>query len=145
MTSREESHMADRKVPTGISVITILMIIGAIIDIAAGVFMLIEKTDVAATAEVAESTITYTAIAAIVIGVIIGLLALGLRSGSNGVRILIGIVMVVRIVFAVWAIIALPGSRFEGVVSAVVALVVLYFLYGSEDSKAFFGDTPAMT
>ena len=137
--------MADRKVPLGISVITILMIIGAIIDIAAGVFMLIEKTDVAATAEVAESTITYTAIAAIVMGVIIGLLALGLRSASNGVRILIAIVMVVRIAFAIWALIALPGSRFEGVVTAIVAVVVLYFLYGSEDSKAFFGDRPAMS
>jgi len=136
--------MADRKMPLGISVITILMYIGAILDIAAGIFMLIETSTVAEAAEVAESTITYTAIGLIVIGVIMGLLAFMLRRGSNGVRLIIGVVMIVRVVGAIWAVIALPGARFDGLVSGVIALVILYFLFGDEHSKAFFGDRPAM-
>jgi hypothetical protein len=137
--------MADRKVPLGVSVITILMFIGAIIDIAAGVFMLIEKSPVAEAADVSESTIVGYAIAAIVSGVIIGLLAFGLRSGSNGVRLVIAVVMALRIALSVWVIIAVPGARFEGIVGAIVALVVLYLLYGNEDSKAFFEGRPSMT
>lgn len=133
--------MADRKAPLGIQVITILMIVGAILDIAAGVFLLIETGPVAEAAEVSESTITGTAIAMIAIGVVIGLLALGLRSGSKGVRLIIGVVMALRIGFSIYAVIALPGSRFEGVVTGVIALIVLYYLYGDEDAKAFFGDT----
>lgn len=130
--------MSDRKVPLGISVITILMYIGAIFDIAAGVFLLIEKGPAAEAAELSESTITYFAIALIALGVIIGLLAWGLRSGSKGVRLVIGFVMGLRLVFSIWVIIAVPASRFEGFVTGVIALVVLYFLYGSEESNSFF-------
>jgi len=137
--------MADRKIPLGVSVITILMFIGAIFDIAGGVFMLIEKGPVSEAADVSESTIVAIAIAAIVIGVIIGLLAFGLRSASNGVRLLIAVVMALRISSAIYVMIAIPGARFEGLAGAIIALVVLYILYGNEDSKAFFDGTPAMT
>lgn len=130
--------MSDRKLPLGISIITILMFIGAILDIAAGVFLLIETGAVAEAADVNESTITGYAIVLLVIGVVMGLLALGLRSGSNAVRLLIGVVMALRVIASVYAVIALPASRFEGLVTGVIAIVILYFLYGNEDSKAFF-------
>lgn len=130
--------MSDRKMPLGISIITILMFIGAILDIAAGVFLLIETGTVAEAADVSEATITGYAIALLVIGVIFALLAFGLRSGSNGVRLLIGVVMALRIIASVYAIIALPASRFEGLVTGILAVVILYFLYGTEDSKEFF-------
>lgn len=133
--------MAGRKPPLGIQVITILMLVGAILDIAAGIFLLIESGPVAEAAEVSESAITGTAIAMLVMGVVIGLLALGLRSGSKGVRLVIGVVMALRIGFSIYAVIALPGSRFEGVVTGIIALVVLYYLYADEDAKAFFEDT----
>ena len=130
--------MSDRHIPLGVSIISILMYIGAVLDIAAGIFLLVETSEVANAAEVAESTITGSAIALLVIGVIIGLLAFGLRSGSNGVRLLIGVIMALRIVFSIYAIIALPTARYEGLVTGIIAIVILYFLYGSEDSKAFF-------
>lgn len=117
------------------------MYIGAILDIAAGVFFLIESSAVADAAEVESSTITAVAIGLIVVGVIVGLLAMGLRRGSNGVRILIAIVMVVRIASSIYIIFALPTARFEGFVSGVVAIVILYFLYGTEEVKAFFDGT----
>ena len=136
--------MADRTIPLGISVISILMYIAAIFDIAAGVFLLIETSQIADAADVAEATITGSAIGLLVAGVIIGLLAYGLRSGSNGVRLVIAVVMALRIAFSVYAIIALPTARFEGLVTGIIALVVLYFLYGNEESKAFFdGRLPA--
>jgi hypothetical protein len=137
--------VADRRVPLGISVITILMYIGAIVDIAAGVFMLIESGPVAEAADVSESVITGTGIAAIVFGIVIGLLAFGLRSASKGVRLIIGVVMALRIAGAIYMLIALPGARFEGLATGIVAIVVLYLLYGNEESKAFFDGAPMMT
>jgi len=136
--------MADQKVPLGISIITILMYIGAIVDIAAGLFMLIEKGPVAEAADVSESLITGTAITAIVFGVVIGLLAFGLRTASNGVRLIIAVVMALRIAGAIYVLIALPGARFDGLVTGIFAIVILYFLYSNEDSKAFFDGTPRL-
>ena len=137
--------MADRKIPLGISVITILMYIAAVLDIAGGAFFLIEKGPVAEAADMGESAIVGIGIGLLVGGLIIGLLAFGLRSGSNGVRLVIAVVMVLRIAGAIYVIFAVPGGRFEGVVGAVIALVVLYLLYGSEDSKAFFDGTPSLS
>ncbi len=137
--------MVDRKIPLGISVITILMYIGALFDIAGGVFLLIEKGPVAEAADMSESAIVGIAIAMLVIGLIIGLLAFGLRSASNGVRLLIAVVMVLRIASAIYVIFAIPGARYEGVVGAIIALVVLYILYGNEDSKSFFDGTPSLS
>lgn len=137
--------MADRKVPLGISVITVLMFIAAVLDIAAGLFVLIEQGPVAEAADMSESAIVGIGIGLLVGGVIIGLLAFGLRSASNGVRLLIAVFMVLRIAGAIYVIFAVPASRFEGVVGAIIALVVLYFLYGDEESKAFFDGTPSLS
>lgn len=141
---RKGGHMSDRRIPLGISVLTILMYIAAILDIAAGVFLLIESDEVAEAAEVSSSAITGTAIGLLVAGVIIGLLAMGLRKASNGVRLLIGVVAVLRIAASIYIIFAYPTVRYEGIVMGVLSLVVLYFLYGDEDAKAFFDGTPSM-
>ena len=130
--------MVERKVPLGISIITILMYIGAILDIAAGIFVILDKTALANGTGVSETTLLYSGIASLAFGIIIGLLAMGLRSGSNGVRLVIAVVMVLRALFGLWALIAVSGARFSGFATMVIALVVLYFLYGTEDAKEFF-------
>jgi hypothetical protein len=136
--------MSDRKIPLGISVVTILMYIGAIVDIAAALFLFIETAEVAEAADVSESQITGVAIGLLVAGIVIGLLAMGLRKASNGVRLIIAVVLLFRIAASIYIMFAYPGARFEGLVAALIAAVVLYFLYGSEDAKVFFGDTPAL-
>ncbi len=128
-----------KKVPLAISIITILMYIAAILDIAAGIFMTLDKGNLAAATEnIGESFFLYNGIALIAIGIVVGLLAMGLRSGSNGVRILIAVVMVIRVLVGIYAMFAVPGAVFEGIAAAIIALVVLYFLYGDESSKEFF-------
>jgi len=130
--------MTDRKVPLGISIITILMYIGAILDFAAGLFMVLDKASLADASSFTESAFLYQGIALIVSGIIIGLLAMGLRSGSNGIRVVIAVVMAIRLLFGIYVIFAVPIARYEGLATAIVAVVVLYFLYGSDDSKEFF-------
>ncbi len=131
--------MSDRKIPLGISIITIIMYIQAIFGIAAGVFLILDKTALAHEfSGISESTLLYYGILAIVGAVITGLLAMGLRSASNGVRLFIAVVMVFHVGFGIWGLIALPGARMTGLMQALLALVVLYFLYGSEDANEFF-------
>lgn len=136
--------MADRHIPLGISVVTILMYIAAIVDLAAALFLFIETAEVADAADVTESQITGIAIGLVVAGVVIGLLAMGLRRASNGVRLVIAVVLLFRIAASIYIMFSFPGARFEGLVSGVIALAVLYILYGNEEAKSFFDGTPAM-
>ncbi len=131
--------MSDKKIPLGISIITIIMYIQAIFGIAAGIFVIIDKNALAhELSDISESMLLYYGIAAIVVAVITGLLAMGLRSGSNGVRLFIAVVMVFHLAIGVWGLIALPGARMAGLMQALIALIVLYLLYGSDESNEYF-------
>jgi hypothetical protein len=46
--------------------------------------------------------------------------------------------MVLWIAGAIYALIWLPGARGQGLIQGGIAAVVLYFLYGSEESQGFF-------
>jgi hypothetical protein len=131
--------MSDKKIPLGISVITIIMYIQAIFGIAAGIFLIVDKDALAHDISgINETTLLYYGIATIVVATITGLLAMGLRAGSNGVRLFIAVIMVFHLAIGVWGLIAFPGARIAGLMQALLAGVVLYFLYGSEDSNEFF-------
>ena len=132
--------MTDKRIPLGISIITILMYIQAIFGIAAGIFMIVDKETLAhELSGFSESTLLAHGVTLIAIAVITGLLAMGLRSASNGVRLFIAVISVFHLAAGVWGLIAFPGARTTGIMQALLALVVLYFLYGSEDSNEFFG------
>ena len=131
--------MSEKKIPLGISIITIIMYIQAIFGVAAGIFLIVDKDALAHDISgIDESMLLYYGIATIVVAIITGLLAMGLRAGSNGVRLFIAVVMVFHLAVGVWGLIAFPGARIAGLMQALLAGVVLYFLYGSEDSNEFF-------
>ena len=131
--------MSEKRIPLGISIITIIMYIQAIFGIAAGIFLILDKDALAhELSGISESTLLAYGILAIVGAVITGLLALGLRSASNGVRLFIDVVMVFHLGVGIWGLVALPGVRMAGLMQALLAGVVLYFLYGSEDANEFF-------
>lgn len=131
--------MSDKRIPLGISVITIIMYIQAIFGIAAGIFVIIDKNALAhELSDINESMLLAYGIAMIVFAIITGLLAMGLRSASDGVRLFIAVISVLHLAVGVWGLIAFPGARMAGLMQALIALIVLYLLYGSEDSKEFF-------
>ena len=74
-----------------------------------------------------------------VIGVLTVVFAFGLLKGSRLSRTLVGIAEVAQIGAAVYAIVQLgSGHRAAAIGNIIAALVVLYFLFGTEKSKAFF-------
>ncbi len=129
--------------PVLLSIVTILMIIGGLIAIAGGVAVIALRNDERFRADVTESpnTILGIGIAAIISGLISILLAMGLRRGSRIARGLVAIYEVLHIIAAIFAIIRLDhGTYFVGsIVSIVIALLILYYLYGTQTSREFFG------
>jgi len=86
--------------------------------------------------------ITYFGIAVAVTGVLTILFAIGLLKGSRLSRNLIGLVELIAIGTAVYAIIELDSTRRASAISTIVAaVVVLYFLFGTKKAQAFFADS----
>jgi uncharacterized membrane protein YecN with MAPEG domain len=106
-----------------------------------GLVLFIARRDqqVLANAGGSKSTVAAIAVTTMVIGLIVILVSLALGGGSNFARFLLGAVVVLNLIGDVYMIVKYSGNqRTSGIVSAVVALIVLYLLYGSEASKAYF-------
>lgn len=69
--------------------------------------------------------------------------ASGIMRGGSGARTLVAIVMFVRVGFAVWAILSHHGGGIFGanMITIVVALFVLWALYGHAESDEYFRST----
>ena len=89
------------------------------------------------------STIVGVGVAAIISGTISVLLAIGLRRGSRVARALVLIYEVLHIIGLVYAMIRLDHTTFlsSAIVSIVIAMLVIWYLYGTRGAQEFFGDT----
>lgn len=126
------------KAPLGVTVISILMYIQAIFGVAIGIFAIVDRSNLAENSSAfSESTILWYGIAAIAVGIITGLLAYALRRGSKAVRLIVGFVMLLWIAFGVWALFH-PAYRSQGIIQGLIAVIILYYLYGDDDAKVFF-------
>lgn len=74
----------------------------------------------------------------VAIGLLQALVAVGLASGRELMRSVVGVVATVELAPAVYALVALQEVRAAGVVSMVLSVGVLWLLYGSNRSQAFF-------
>ena len=129
------------KRPAGITFLMVIGVINGLLSILAGLVLFIGRQDqqVIANAGGSKSTVTAIAVTTMVIGAIIILIALALGGGSNGARLLIGIVMVLNVIGDVYVMLKYSGEqRTAAIASAVVALFFLYLLYGSKAAKEFF-------
>lgn len=137
------SYGVARQRPVLLSIVTVLMIIGGLLAIGGGIMVIALRNDDRFRFDVNESsnTILGLGIAAIISGLISILLAMGLRRGSRIARALVAIYEVLHIIGAIFAIIRLDhGTYFVGsIVSIVIAVLILYYLYGTQGAREFFG------
>ena len=129
--------------PVLLSIVTILMIIAGIISIIGGIVVIALRDNDDFRLEVNESsgTITSIGIGAIISGLISVLLAMALRNGSRIARALVAIYEVLHIIVAIYAIVRLDHNTYLGasIVSIVISVLILYYLYGTRGSREFFG------
>lgn len=127
--------------PFGVSVLVFLVWLQAIVQIAAGVILIFvrDQSDVLSETSLSSDDLLIVAIAAIVVGLITALVASALGRGSNFARWLVAILTVLNLAGGIYQLTSVHGkNEVSGIVSIVVALVVLFILFGERGSREFF-------
>lgn len=129
------------KRPVLVTVIGVLAALGGIAQVVFGALLFGLRNDETflADANITSSKVTPLAIALIVIGALTVVFAIGLLKGSRLSRDLIGVMEVLQIAGSIYALVSLDASRRPSAIGSIVgAVIVLYFLFGTEKAKAFF-------
>ncbi|GAA4381436.1 hypothetical protein GCM10023152_30520 [Agromyces bauzanensis] len=126
--------------PGGVTLVAVLTWISGALDILGGTILLFQ-TSIAATVEQfgGASQLILAALAGILIGIVVILVAVGLLRGRNGARILVTIFEALSILLSVFLAIAYPASaigEYIGIVFAVLILVLLWTPRANEFFRA---------
>ena len=123
--------------PASVTVVVVLTWFAAVVSIAGGVVALLLSAEELAVADISEASANIYGWTSIVIGAAAALVAIGLGSGSSLARALVSLLMVARMGVGLWAIISLPEGIVAGVVTIVLALIVLFLLWNGKASAYF--------
>jgi len=129
------------KRPVLVTIIGVFAILTGIVQVGIGALLLGVRNDakVLADNDVTTNQLTAYGAALIGIGVLTVLFAIGLLKGRRLSRDMIGLMELAAIGGGIYAIVALDSARkSSGIGSIVGAVIVLYFLFGTEKAKAFF-------
>lgn len=129
------------KRPLLVTFISLLMILGGLGQFLLGCVTIASRrnTSFLKDANLTTSEATTFAIVLLALGVISVFLGLGLMGGSRLVRALVGISQVLQLAGGIYSLVTIESSqRGYGLGQIAVALIVLYFLFGTEKAKAFF-------
>lgn len=129
------------KRPVLVTIIGIIGIIGGAFQAVFGALLLGLRNDeqFLADAKIESGSATAIAIACIVVGVLTVVFSIGLLKGNRLARLLLGISEVAQLGLGIYALVALDSARRASAVGSIVsALIVLYFIFGTDKAKAFF-------
>ncbi len=127
--------------PGGVTVIMVLGILSGLLNIASGIFVIVDRH----TRQLQNSSgstgdeLLAAGIVTILIGVVVILVAYELGRGSRVARLLLGIFAIINLAAGFYAAVAYTGEqRSTGLVAGVIWAVVLYLLYGSDRDRDYF-------
>lgn len=141
---RAQSYVCDMAYvsrPVAVTVVVVLGMVEAVLGVLAGVILIAarDERNVIRESGLTPDQLLGVGIAYVVIGAIVAFLVLALARGSNFARFVIGLVSLLHLAGGVYALLWLSGdNRWSGVGAIVVALAILYLLFGSERSREFF-------
>jgi hypothetical protein len=136
-----ESVQQTHERPGTVTLVVVLAWIAGILNIAAGIFVIIDRHNGRLRLDSASTPdeLLVAGIASIIAGAIYCILASYLGRGSRVARLVFGIVAVLNVIAGVYATIAYSGEqRASGVGSMILSIVVLWLLYGTEKDREFF-------
>jgi len=116
--------------PFGVTLVGILVIIAGIGYVFTGIVSIFN-------ADLRASIGLLSIIVILVLGLIYLAVAKGLFDGNNFSRLLVGIVTVVGLLFGIFQLIFVSGARWNGLVSAILSLIILGLLF-SRMATLFF-------
>ncbi len=138
MSSAPTEHV---KRPGGVTLLVVLGLIEGIASLIGGLAIVLDQDDggLQGTTGMSDSQLVSVGVVIMITGIIMIVLALALRNGSDLVRWLFGIFAIFHVASGLWGLIALYGEQqLFSAFSAVFGLIVLWILFGSERSDEFF-------
>lgn len=126
--------------PTSVTVAIAIGWISVVIDIVAGVALLVlaGDDDIVSALGVEAGTVRTVAITTFVVAAILALVVYLLGKGSNLSRMLVTIVMVLRIGVAAWALVAFGTHQLaEAIVAIAIAVTALALLWNDKANRFF--------
>ncbi len=126
--------------PTSVTVAIAIGWISVLMDVLAGValILLAGNADVTTALGADESLVRTQGIVFLVVAAILAIVVYLLGQGSSISRMLVTIVMVIRIGFAIWAMIAFGTHQMtEAIVSAAIAITAIALLWNDKASAYF--------
>ena len=127
--------------PGTITFVGILLYIkAALAAVAAFALILGRDSEVASSAGLNSDNLLYSGIAEAIAAVLLVAAAWYLMSGSNGARVVVAIVIGFRLAVLVWVMLThhTGGTAGHGIVSALLAVMILWMLYGDQRSEEYF-------
>lgn len=136
------STLARPRRPGVVTLVGIVIYIQAILAGAVAVLAFINRNDAHWQEQTGQSAdaLLGVAIAEGIIALVLLAVAASIMSGSRGARALVAAVMMLRIGVAAWAMLAHHGGGVFGtsVITILIALFVLWALYGNTESDSYF-------
>jgi lysylphosphatidylglycerol synthetase-like protein (DUF2156 family) len=116
--------------PVGVTIVGILIVISGILIIIGGVMNLFNE-------EVRLSVSIVVLILMLVIGLIYLAVAKGIFDGNNFARLLVGVITVINLLVGLYHAIFIELLRWNGIVQAVIALIILGLLFSRRATEFF--------
>ncbi|WP_136709530.1 hypothetical protein [Agromyces sp. H66] len=124
--------------PGGVTFVAVLTWISGALDILGGTILLFQ-TSIASTVEQfgGASQLIATALAGILVGVVVIVVAVGLLRGSNGARIVVTVFEVLSILLSVFLAITYPAVAIGEYIGIVFALLIIAMLWTRRANEFF--------
>ncbi|WP_136709528.1 hypothetical protein [Agromyces sp. H66] len=131
------------KRPLGVTIVAVLAIVSGVFDIIGGIVLLATQSDASATERFGGAgLLVAVAVSSIVLGAIMLLVAYGLFRGNAVARFAATILQVISLAGSVSSGIAAPATLSTEILSALLALAILFLLWSGEASRFFRGLAP---
>ena len=130
----------DRR-PFGVSFLSLLVAVMGVIQIGAGIVVLVQRNDddTLDTLELTSSEATTAGIVGIIVGVLAILISGALRRGANWARLLVGLLAAVNAAILVWAALSFHEVHWYNVMwPTVIYALVAGYLFFDDDAQAYF-------
>lgn len=130
--------------PFGVSFLSILVMIGGVIDILASLFLLLDRNDddLLDTLNVSQGNLTTYAFVSMGLGIIVVLVGYALRQAANWARLVVAIVAVARLITVLWVVVSLHTVQwYQAIWPTVIYLLVAGYLLFDDDARGYFSQT----
>src|SRR5262245_14388924 len=127
--------------PFGVGLLSILLIIGGILDIVGGIVLIVDQNHSALrhAPHVSSGSLTTYGVVSIIIGAITLLVGFALRGGASWARYLVAVIAVVRLVTLIWAVLGYHELNWYQVIwPTAFYLFVAGYLFFDKDAKGYF-------